>query len=62
MDGRDVPPQSGKDYIAALQAELIKLGCGRIATIMGRYYAMDRDNRFERVEKAYAAMTYGEAR
>ena len=60
MDGRDVPPQSGKDYIAALQAELIKLGCGRIATIMGRYYAMDRDNRFERVEKAYAAMTYGE--
>ncbi len=60
MDGRDVPPSSGKGYIEQLEAELAVLGCGRIATVMGRYYAMDRDNRFERVEKAYAAMTYGE--
>ncbi len=60
MDGRDVPPSSGKDYIEQLEAEMEKIGVGRIATVMGRYYAMDRDNRYERVEKAYAAMTYGE--
>jgi 2,3-bisphosphoglycerate-independent phosphoglycerate mutase len=60
MDGRDVPPESGKGYIEELQAELKKIGCGEISTVMGRYYAMDRDNRFERVEKAYAAMVYGE--
>lgn len=60
MDGRDVPPESGKGYIHALQNELRALGCGKIATVMGRYYAMDRDNRFERVEKAYAALAYGE--
>ena len=60
MDGRDVPPTSGKGYIEDLQAELARIGAGRIATVMGRYYAMDRDNRWERVEKAYAAMVYGE--
>lgn len=60
MDGRDVPPRSGKGYIRALQEKLKELGCGEIATVMGRYYAMDRDNRFERVEKAYAALVYGE--
>ncbi len=60
MDGRDVPPESGKGYIHALKNELKALGCGKIATVMGRYYAMDRDNRFERVEKAYAALVYGE--
>lgn len=60
MDGRDVPPESGKRYVEELQKELQKIGCGEIATLMGRYYAMDRDNRFERVEKAYAALTYGE--
>ena len=60
MDGRDVPPTSGADYVKQLQDEMDRLGVGRIATIMGRYYAMDRDNRFERVEKAYAAMVYGE--
>jgi 2,3-bisphosphoglycerate-independent phosphoglycerate mutase len=60
MDGRDVPPESGKGYIEELQAELNKIGCGEISTVMGRYYAMDRDNRYERVEKAYAAMVYGE--
>lgn len=60
MDGRDVPPESGKGYIHALKNELKALGCGKIATVMGRYYVMDRDNRFERVEKAYAALVYGE--
>lgn len=60
MDGRDVPPESGKGYVEELQAQLTKIGCGEIATLMGRYYAMDRDNRYERVEKAYAALTYGE--
>lgn len=59
LDGRDVPPSSGKDYVAALQQELTAIGCGKIATVMGRYYAMDRDNRWERVEKAYLAMTMG---
>ena len=60
MDGRDVPPDSGKGYIAQLQDKLNELGVGKIATITGRYYAMDRDNRWDRVEKAYAAFVYGE--
>ncbi len=60
MDGRDVPPSSGKGYVEQLDAEIAKIGTGKIATVMGRYYAMDRDNRFERVEKAYAALVYGE--
>lgn len=60
MDGRDVPPTSGKGYVEQVDAKLKELGVGRIATVMGRYYAMDRDNRFDRVEKAYAALTYGE--
>ena len=59
-DGRDVPPSSGKDYVAALADEMKKIGVGRIATISGRYYAMDRDNRWERLIKAYSAMVYGE--
>ena len=60
MDGRDVPPTSGKGFVEELQAKMAAIGVGRIATVMGRYYAMDRDNRWERVEKAYAAMVYGE--
>ncbi|WP_270738935.1 2,3-bisphosphoglycerate-independent phosphoglycerate mutase [Massilioclostridium coli] len=60
MDGRDVPPSSGIDYVAELQNKLDEIGVGKIATVMGRYYAMDRDNRWDRVEKAYAAMVYGE--
>lgn len=60
LDGRDVPPSSGKDFVVQLQNKLNDLGVGSIATVMGRYYAMDRDNRWERVEKAYAAMVYGE--
>ena len=59
MDGRDTPPSSGKDYIQALLRETERIGVGRIATISGRYYAMDRDNRWERVEKAYDAMVNG---
>jgi 2,3-bisphosphoglycerate-independent phosphoglycerate mutase len=60
LDGRDVPPASGKSFIAACNQKLAQIGVGKIATVMGRYYAMDRDNRWERVEKAYAAMVYGE--
>ncbi len=60
MDGRDTPPSSGKGYVEELQRELDNIGVGKIATVMGRYYAMDRDNRYERVEKAYDALVYGE--
>ena len=58
MDGRDVPPDSGKGFVQELQTELEKIGTGRIATVMGRYYAMDRDNRWERVERAYSAIRF----
>ncbi len=60
LDGRDTPPASGKDYIAQLMAKMEEIGTGSIATIEGRYYIMDRDNNWDRVEKAYAAMVYGE--
>ena len=60
MDGRDVPPTSGAEYIEELQKELEKTGVGKIATVSGRYYAMDRDNRWERVVKAYDTMVNGE--
>lgn len=60
MDGRDVPPSSGKDYIIELENKMKEIGVGKIATVMGRYYAMDRDNRWERVGKAYDAMVKGE--
>jgi 2,3-bisphosphoglycerate-independent phosphoglycerate mutase len=59
-DGRDVPPDSGKGFTEELEAKLKEIGAGQIATIMGRYYAMDRDNRWDRVEKAYRAMVMGE--
>ena len=62
LDGRDTPPQSGIEYVARLQAEMDRIGCGRIATIMGRYYAMDRDNRWERVEQAYNAIILGQGK
>jgi len=61
MDGRDTPPTSGRDYLRQLQQKMRGLGIGRVATIVGRYYAMDRDNRWERVELAYRAVVYGEA-
>ncbi len=60
LDGRDVPPSSGKDYVADCMKHMKEIGIGEIATVMGRYYAMDRDNRWDRVQKAYAAMVYGE--
>ena len=60
LDGRDVPPSSGKDFVVDCCEKIKEIGVGKIATVMGRYYAMDRDNRWERVEKAYAAMVYGE--
>jgi 2,3-bisphosphoglycerate-independent phosphoglycerate mutase len=61
LDGRDTPPQSGIDYLAQLEVEIGRIGCGKIATVTGRYYAMDRDNRWDRVEKAYNAMICGRA-
>ena len=60
MDGRDVSTTSGAGFIADLQAKMTELGVGKVATVMGRYYAMDRDFAWDRVEKAYAAMVYGE--
>lgn len=60
LDGRDTPPRSAVHYLAALEAELLTIGAGRIATIIGRYYAMDRDNRWERVERAWRALVLGE--
>ncbi len=60
LDGRDVPPASGAEFIEQLLRECDEIGVGKIATVMGRYYAMDRDNRFDRVEKAYNAMVLGE--
>ncbi len=60
LDGRDTPPESGKDFVQALQDKMEEIGVGQIATVSGRYYAMDRDNRWDRIEKAYAALTKGE--
>ena len=60
LDGRDVPPASAADYIDACNARLAEIGAGKIATVMGRFYGMDRDNRWDRVGKAYAALVYGE--
>ena len=59
-DGRDTSPESGKKYIEALQEKMDRVGCGKIATVGGRYYAMDRDNNWDRIEKAYRALTLGE--
>jgi 2,3-bisphosphoglycerate-independent phosphoglycerate mutase len=60
LDGRDVPPTSGLEYIRELEAKLREIGVGKIATVMGRYWAMDRDNLWDRVQKAYDAMVLGE--
>lgn len=59
LDGRDVSPTSGVDFAAQLENKLSEIGVGKIATLSGRYYAMDRDNRWERVTKAYDALVYG---
>ncbi len=60
MDGRDTPPKSGAGYMAELVAAMQRIGCGRVATISGRFWAMDRDTRWDRVEKAWQAMTRGQ--
>ena len=60
LDGRDTPTEAGKDYVQALQDEMDRIGCGKIASVAGRYYAMDRDNNWDRIEKAYRALTLGE--
>ena len=60
MDGRDTDPHSGKEFLGEIQKKLSQLGVGKIATVVGRYYAMDRDNRWERLQMAYDAMVYGE--
>ncbi|GAG28453.1 unnamed protein product, partial [marine sediment metagenome] len=59
-DGRDSPPDSGLGYCKQIEAKMAEIGVGRIATVMGRFYAMDRDNRWDRVERAYRAMVFGE--
>ena len=59
-DGRDVPPDSARDYVAALEKKLKAIGVGKIATVVGRYYYMDRDNRWERVEKGYNCVFAGQ--
>lgn len=60
LDGRDTPPASGKGYIEALQEKMKEIGVGEIGVVSGRYYAMDRDNRWDRVKMAYDALTKGE--
>ena len=60
LDGRDTPPASGKGFVEALEAKMKEIGVGKVASVMGRYYAMDRDNRWDRVELAYKALTKGE--
>ena len=59
LDGRDTPPMSGKEYVKELKDKMDEIGVGQIATVIGRYYVMDRDNRWERVEKAYDAIVNG---
>ncbi len=60
LDGRDTPPSSGKDYVADLEAEMQKIGVGQVASVAGRYYAMDRDKNWDRIKIAYDALTKGE--
>ncbi len=62
MDGRDTSPTAGKEYIKELVEKFREYEVGSLSTIVGRYYAMDRDKRWERVEKAYRAMVYGEGK
>ena len=57
LDGRDTPPASGKGFVEELEAKMKEIGVGKVASVMGRYYAMDRDNRWDRVERAYNALT-----
>ncbi len=59
LDGRDTPPASGKEFVEQLEAEMAKIGVGQVASVSGRYYAMDRDNNYDRVQIAYDALTKG---
>ena len=60
LDGRDTPPASGKDFVAQLEEKMAEIGVGKIASLSGRYYAMDRDNNWDRVQKAYDSLVKGE--
>ena len=60
LDGRDTPPASGKEFVEQLETEMAKIGVGKVASVSGRYYAMDRDNNYDRVQIAYNALTKGE--
>lgn len=60
LDGRDTPPESGKGYVEALEAKMREIGVGEVASVQGRYYVMDRDNNYDRVERGYRALRYGE--
>ena len=62
LDGRDTPPASGKGYVEELEAKMAEIGVGKVASVMGRYYAMDRDNNYDRVKLAYDVMTTGEGK
>ena len=60
LDGRDTPPASGRDYVAKLEEKMAEIGVGKVASLSGRYYAMDRDNNWDRVKKAYDSLVLGE--
>ena len=60
MDGRDTGPETGVGYIRDIQKHMREIGVGKIASVEGRYYAMDRDKRWERIDRAYQAMTVGD--
>ncbi|MDA1029294.1 MAG: 2,3-bisphosphoglycerate-independent phosphoglycerate mutase [Bacteroidetes bacterium] len=62
MDGRDTSPTGGKQYLARLEAEMARVGCGRVASIIGRYWAMDRDHRWPRIQKAYDLLVEGKGK
>ena len=60
LDGRDTPPASGKDYVAELEEKMAEIGVGKVASLSGRYYAMDRDSNWDRVKMAYDSLVTGE--
>ena len=62
LDGRDTPPASAKDFVARLEDKMAEIGVGKVASLAGRYYAMDRDNNWDRVEQAYRSLTTGEGK
>ena len=62
LDGRDTPPASAKDFVARLEDKMAEIGVGKVASLAGRYYAMDRDNNWDRVKEAYLSLTTGEGK